>query len=154
MKSWGHSRRKLVSVLSSLNCVYGLSHQCRSVYECTVMLQAYYDHRSMFYCVFWEEYIVQYLSTVTGLKFFSFLHFLRSFFFLSLFLFIAAKLLCKYRELIFWFNQPFLLLSGFVQICLLATDANKDKLLNSERVWILCGKMFIVFDWRRGCDFL
>lgn len=42
------------------------------------------------------------------------------------------------------FYQP-LLLSGFVQICLLATDANKDKLINSESVWILHGEMFMFF---------
>lgn len=43
------------------------------------------------------------------------------------------------QELYFlFFNKPFLL-SGFVQICLLSTDANKDKLLNSESVWMLFG---------------
>lgn len=36
-------------------------------------------------------------------------------------------------------------MSGFVQICPLATDANKDKLLNSESVCIVCGEMFLLF---------
>lgn len=52
-----------------------------------------------------EEYIVQYLSRVTGLKFFSLLHFL-SYCFYHCFFSSQPNFLCKYRELIFWFNPP------------------------------------------------
>lgn len=54
-----------------------------SVQECTSVLYVagtLWSSQYVLLDVFGEEYIVQYLSTVTGLKFFSFLHFLGNFF--------------------------------------------------------------------------
>ena len=80
------------------------------------MLQAHYDHRSIFYLMLGEEYIVQYLSRVTGLKLFSTLHNLSYY---SCFLYHCFFSLQKnsYARTGSRLFHLIVLLSGFVQIC-------------------------------------
>lgn len=66
------------------------------------MLQAHYDHSSIFLLdMFGEEYIVQYLNSNWTEALLSFLHFLNYCFLFVIVYFIAAKCLCKYRKLTF-----------------------------------------------------